>query len=158
MDKKDYLRISAVAITALVLVTSAMFWSIAPKEETSSLNKAPAAKSPESGVGVTYEAAMQEDKPFVALFYTTWCTYCKRFMPRYKTLEEIYDGKYNFVTINAEDPAYIEVANDYAIGGYPTLYIIDPKIDNRVLISNTLYDNTDRLKGELDRYLRVRAK
>lgn len=131
-----------------IILTSAFVWAFSPKK-----NLAPS----EYGIGISYESAIQKERPFIAMFYTDWCTYCKKFMPEYKILSEVYKDKYNFVMINAEDSANNKVVNDYAIGGFPTVYIIDPAIDNRVLINNTLYDNLTKLRIELDRYLRIRA-
>lgn len=115
-------------------------------------------KEPETKIETPYETAMKQDKPFVALFYSRFCTYCERFMPIYKNLEDAYENKYNFVMIDAEDPVNQKVVQDYVIGGVPTLYIIDSTFDNRVLINNTIYDDVGKLKVELDRYLKIRAK
>lgn len=107
--------------------------------------------------GVTYEQAMQDTKPFVAMFSSEWCGYCTRFLPVFKQFQKEYQGKLNFVVINVDDSMYNAVVQDYAISGLPMVYIIDPSIDNRVLINNVFYAYPDRFKTELDRYLRVRA-
>ena len=78
-------------------------------------------------------------------------------MPKYKILTEVYKDRFNFVMINVENPKYEKVVKDYAITGFPTIYIIDPQIDNRVLINNALYDDLRNVRIELDRYLRIRA-
>ena len=49
------------------------------------------------------------------------------------------------------------LAEDVGIGGFPTVYILDPKYDNRVLMSNSYYQNLKKFRIELDRYLRIRA-
>ena len=107
--------------------------------------------------GTTYEQAMQDTKPFVAMFSSEWCGYCIRFLPIFKNFQKEYQGKYNFVVINAEDSVYSAVVEDYAISGLPIVYIIDPKLDNRVLINNAIYGYPERFRAELDRYLRIRA-
>lgn len=109
-------------------------------------------------VGVPYETAMKADKPVVALFYVDWCGYCLRFMPRFKTLESLYKDKYNFVMINVEDQNMTELVKDVGLTGYPTVYIMDPKYDNRFLINNAIYMDLPKFKTELDRYLKIRAK
>lgn len=147
-SSSNVLRIVGVFLVVAVLATSAFVWAFSPKKDL---------KPSEYNVGTTYESAMQDKKPFVVLFYADWCTYCMRFMPKYKILEDVYKDKYNFVMIDAENPAYEKVVRDYAIGGFPTIYIIDPTIDNRVLISNTLYDDLRKVRVELERYLRIRA-
>lgn len=109
-------------------------------------------------VGVSYDVAMKGDKPVVALFYADWCGYCLKFMPRFKTLESLYKNKYNFLMINVEDTSKAELVRDVALTGYPTVYIIDPKFDNRVLINNGIYMDLVKFRAELDRYLRIRLK
>jgi len=142
------IKITLIALTVLIFAASAVVWAMTPKASL---------KPSDYNIGTTYEFAMKADKPFIALFYADWCTYCKKFMPRYKILSEVYRDKYNFVMINVENPLYQKVVRDYAISGFPTIYIIDPTIDNRILINNGLYDNLFGLRTEFDRYLRVRA-
>ena len=148
MNKKNILRITGILVTIAVLLTSAVVWSFSPNKDL---------KPSEENIGMSYQFAMKYSKPSVVLFYADWCTYCMKFMPKYKMLANIYKDKYNFIMVNGDDPHYINLIKDYAIGGFPTIYIIDPSIDNRILISNTLYDNLDRLQTEFDRYLRIRA-
>lgn len=101
---------------------------------------------------------MKGDKPVVALFYADWCGYCLKFMPRFKTLESLYKNKYNFLMINVEDTSKAELVREVALTGYPTVYIIDPKFDNRVLINNGIYMDLVKFRAELDRYSRIRLK
>lgn len=145
MNKAKFLRIAGIIITVVVLATSAVVWSFSPKSES------------EQQIGITYEDAMKSQKPFIVLFYADWCTYCMRFMPTYRALSKIYGDNYNFVMVNGDVPANINLIQNYAIGGFPTIYIVDPVIDNRILISNTLYDSYDKLRVEFDRYLRIRS-
>lgn len=145
---KNCLKVAGITMSIFIFAFSAIVWAFSPTK-----NVAPS----EYNIVITYESAMQDKKPFIALFYTDWCTYCKRFMPTYETMAHIYKNRYNFVAINVENPTYEAVVRDYAIGGFPTIYIIDPTIDNRILINNTLYDDLSKLRVELDRYLRIRA-
>ncbi len=114
-------------------------------------------KPSEYEIGISFEQANKDVKPSIVLFYADWCTYCMKFMPKFKILSDVYKEKYNFVMINVDNPAYKKTIDEYALGGFPTMYIVDPKLDNRVLISNTLYDNLRKTRVELDRYLRIRA-
>lgn len=109
-------------------------------------------------IGITYEEALKADeKPMLAVFYVDWCGYCMRFMPKFKTLSSIYKNKYNFVMINAEAPEYAKLVEDVGIGGFPTVYMLDPKYDNRVLMPNGVYQDLPKFRVELDRYLRIRS-
>lgn len=107
-------------------------------------------------IGVSYDEALQSDKPMMALFYVDWCGYCLKFMPKYNTVSKIYKDKYNVVMLNAEDPQYKALVEDVVLSGFPTLYIIDPKYDNRIHITNGIYMDMKKLRVELDRYLRIR--
>lgn len=135
-----------IALLALLITTTIVF-AVTPKKKE---------KPSDYAIGIKYELALKSKKPSVVLFYTDWCTFCRRFMPTYEELSKIYKDKYNFVMVNAEKNP--RLADEYYIGGYPSLFITDPKIDNRVFINNTLYGNKALLKRELDRYLRVHAK
>ena len=109
-------------------------------------------------IGIPYDEAIESEKPMLAVFYVDWCGYCLRFMPKFKILSKIYSDKYNFVMINVEaDKKTKALAEDVGISGFPTVYILDPKYDNRILMSNSYYQNLKKFRVELDRYLRIRA-
>lgn len=145
---KNNIRLILIIASVIILITSAVVWAFSPKKDL---------KPSDYGIGTSYDVATRDTKPIIALFYTDWCTYCMRFMPKYKLINDLYKNKYNFVMLNADAPENAWLVSEYAIGGYPTIYIIDPKLDNRVLISNTLYDDLYKVRKELDRYLRIRS-
>ncbi len=108
-------------------------------------------------IGITYEKALENpDKPILGLFYVDWCAYCLKFMPKFKVVEQLYGKKFNFVMLNAEDPANEILARKVALTGFPTLYIMDKKYDNLILLNNAIYHDMGKLKTELDRFLRIR--
>lgn len=107
-------------------------------------------------IGIPYDEALQSDKPMLAVFYVDWCGYCLKFMPKFKILSTIYKDKYNFVMLDVENQANAKLVEDVGISGFPTVYILDPKYDNRILMSNSLYQNLTKFRIELDRYLRIR--
>lgn len=143
--------IVTLAIFFAILLTSAAGFAVAngafDKKEKPSDYK----------VGIQYDQALESDKPMLALIYVDWCGYCLRFMPKFKVLSMLYGTKYNFVMLNAEDPANRVLVEDVALTGFPTVYIIDPKYDNRILINNAIYQNLPKFKVELNRYLRIRG-
>lgn len=108
-------------------------------------------------IGISYEKALESDKPMLAVFYVDWCGYCMKFMPKFKILSGIYKNKFNFVMVNVEADDNKVLADEVGINGFPTVYILDPKYDNRVLMSNSYYQNLKKFRVELDRYLRIRA-
>ncbi|HNW25742.1 MAG TPA: thioredoxin domain-containing protein [Candidatus Gastranaerophilaceae bacterium] len=135
-------------IIIAICVTSAVTMAFAPKKNL---------KPSDYSIGITYEQAVKDKKPFIALFYADWCSYCIRFMPKYKLISDIYKDKYNFVMINVENPKYQKLVEDYSISGFPSIFIIDKQIDNRIPLYNGIYDDLGKLRGELDRYLKIRS-
>lgn len=132
----------------IVFVTSAFVWALSPKKTL---------KPSEYNIGTTYELAMKDKKPFIMVFYSDWCSSCIKLARKDKLIEEIYKGKYNVVMMNTDDTKYMDVFNDYLPAVLPTIYIVDPTIDNRILINNVLYGDLGRMRVEFDRYLRIRA-
>jgi thiol-disulfide isomerase/thioredoxin len=113
-------------------------------------------KPSEYNIGVAYEQAMKSKKPVLVLFYADWCRYCIKFMPIYQIISEKYADNLDFSKVNVEDKKYEKLVNEIGITGFPTVYIIDPKYDNRVLISNAFLGDARKLGIELDRYLKIR--
>jgi thiol-disulfide isomerase/thioredoxin len=113
-------------------------------------------KPSDYNIGIEYNKAMKEGKPIVALFYADWCRYCIRFMPIYQELAEKYQASVNFTKVNVEDKKYEKLVNNIGITGFPTVFILDPKYDNRVLLSNAILNNADSVSVEIDRFLRIR--
>lgn len=113
-------------------------------------------KPSEYNVGIDYNKAMQGKKPVLTLFYADWCGYCIRFMPIFEEISKKYGDKIELAKVNVEDEAYKELVHNIGIGGFPTVYILDPKYDNKVLISNANLRSVETLSEELDRFLRIR--
>lgn len=116
----------------------------------------PTKKPSQYKIGISYNEAMKSNKPFVVLFYADWCPHCMAFMPNFESLSQRYSNQYNFVMLNAEAKKNTAIVKDYAIGGYPTVFISDPATGGRSLLNNTIYLNMDRMSAELDRYLKAR--
>ena len=133
-------------LMAIFLSTTLVF-AVTPKKKV---------KPSDYNLGIKYEQALKMNKPAVVLFYADWCTYCKRFMPVYEALSNEYKGKYNVVMIDVDKNE--DLAREYTITGFPTVYIIDPAIDNRIHLDNGIYGSKALLYRELDRYLNVRAR
>ena len=147
MKKKLFITLGVVFI---LLVTSAVAFAV-------SMMNAPKHPS-DYHIGITYEEAVAaSEKPMLALFYVDWCGYCMKFMPKFNILSKLYKNKYNFVMVNVEDKNHEKLVNDVGIGGFPTVYILDPKYDNRVLMPNLIYQDLGKFRIELDRYLRIRG-
>ena len=113
-------------------------------------------KPSEYKIGIEYNKAMKSKKPVLVLFYADWCGYCVKFMPIYQELSEKYADVMDFSKVNVEDKKYEKVVNEIGITGFPTVFILDPKYDNKVLLSNAYLGKTETVSKELDRYLRIR--
>lgn len=120
-------------------------------------NQEPTMKPSQYKIGINYEKAMKSNKPAIILFYADWCHYCIKFMPTFQTLSKIYKDDYNFSKVNIEDEKYQKLVKEIGITGFPTVFIIDPKYDNRVLLSNAIFGDLKSLRTELDRFLRIRT-
>lgn len=125
-------------------------------EKVKQPQETPTKKPSEYKIGINYEKAMKSKKPALVLFYADWCGYCIRFMPIYQELSEKYKKELNFSKVNVEDKKYKSVVDEIGITGFPTVYIIDPKYDNRILLSNAHLSNVENVSKELDRFIRIR--
>lgn len=130
--------------------------SMLSNENAPGENQEPTMKPSQYKIGMEYDKAIKAKKPIIVLFYADWCHYCIKFMPIYQSLSKIYKDDYNFSKVNVEDSKYEKVVNEIGITGFPTVYIIDPQYDNRVLLSNAYFNDLKKLRGELDRFLRIR--
>lgn len=149
MKKNIIIGLSILLVTALTsAVCLALNGNFMDKKE----------KPSDYHIGVSYETALESEKPALVLFYADWCGYCLRFMPKFQTINSIYKNKFDIVMLNVDDPQYKKVVEDVALTGFPTLYIIDKKYDNRVLLNNAIYLDLKRLRGELDRFLAIRKR
>ena len=81
--------IITLAILLAVIFTSAAGFAVA----TNALGKKE--KPSDYKVGISYEQALESNKPMVALFYVDWCGYCLRFMPKFKALSLLYGTRFN---------------------------------------------------------------
>ena len=145
MKKKIIIILSLLVVVALTSIGAYAYGTMNQKHKPSDYK-----------IGIKYEDAIKTDKPMLVLFYVDWCGYCLKFMPKYKTISSIYKKDYNVVMLNSENPRYKDLVADVTLSGYPTLYIIDPKYNNRVHLTNSIYMDLKKLRVELDRYLRIR--
>ena len=125
-------------------------------QENAEQQEQPTKKPSEYKVGLDYNKAMSGKKPVLVLFYADWCGYCIRFMPVYEKIGEKYGKKLVMAKVNVEDPNYAQLVREIGIMGFPTVFILDPKYDNKVLIGNNHLGSVENLSVEVDRFLRIR--
>ena len=144
------MKLKKIALYLLVAVVLAGFSNLA---FASPFNK----KQPSDyNIGMTYAEAIKDQKPVLALFYADWCGYCLKFMPKQSILNMMYKDKYNFVMVNVDDKENKPLIAENQISGYPTVYILDNKYDNKIHLSNGVYGDLKLFRAELDRYIRIR--
>lgn len=112
---------------------------------------------PATGI-MQLDDAVKTDKPVLAMFYVDWCTYCRRFMPIFGALSALHKDEYTFAVINCDLPENKEVTEKYAVSGYPTLIIIDKKLDFDMVIHPAATMEKEVMDRELDKYLKLRKR
>ena len=111
---------------------------------------------PADGVVTDFNEVEKSDRPAVIMFYVDWCTYCRRFMPVFGDFAKQYKDNYIFAAINCDKPENIKYVQEYHIMGFPTLYIVDTKINHKFSLSMSATANETVMKEELNNYLNVR--
>lgn len=112
---------------------------------------------PEVGI-IKYSDEISEEKPMVALFYVDWCTYCRRFMPVFGELAKKHSDNYNFVVVNCDYPENRNIIEELHISGFPTLFIIDKKLDHKFTMNMSATSDKSIAEEELKNYLNFRNK
>ena len=107
-------------------------------------------------LGVSFDDAVKDGKPIIAVFYVDWCTYCKRFMPKLDKVRNLNKNEFNIVLINCEKEGNEKLLKENRVSAYPTVYILDPKYDNRVHIDNAYFSTVSDLNKEVKRYSNFR--
>ncbi|MCQ2789108.1 MAG: thioredoxin domain-containing protein [bacterium] len=144
MKKKIIISISIIVV---IMITSAVVWAFSPVKNL---------KPSDYDDGITMQQVEKQNKPVLVLFYADWCTYCLKFMPKYKALKNVYKDEFNFVMLNIDVPENKKFIEDFYISFFPTVCIYDSAIDNKIFLPNAIYGDMALLKKEIDRYLRIR--
>lgn len=100
----------------------------------------------------TFEKAQKAGKPAAVLFYVDWCGFCQRFAPVFNeiTKKKSFKSKYGVAFVNCEDPKNRELAKEYEIKGFPTLYFVNFKTGDRLRVDNSTLFSPDAEKNLLD--------
>ena len=57
--------------------------------------------------------------------------------------------------VKADEPTNKKIVEDFDISGYPSLFLVNPKNDNRVFVNQYLYSDRTKMEKEFGRFLRV---
>lgn len=171
MNGKKALIIAVIILTFLVVVlTSVLVGTLIPGfinqhsgnpqmvqggQPVPQVPQGPALRKPSTyKIGVPYKAAMSEKKPVVLLFYVDWCHYCQLFMPTFEKMAKKNKDKFNFVMLNVEDKQNDKLAKEFAIQGFPSVFIVNPTDKSRTQLDNGLFSEFEKVNAELDKYLK----
>ena len=140
-----------------ILITVIFILFAIPFVKGSFLQPSQSAYGSGSSTFTTYEMAIKDNKPTVILFYTDWCTYCRRFIPKFNSVAASNSDKFNFVKINIEKPQKnIAIANQYGIRSIPTVYIVDSRYKIKKQVSSNAQVSAETFQNELNRYFKQR--
>ncbi len=107
---------------------------------------------------LTLKEAEKKDKPIVVMFYVDWCSYCRKFMPVFAELSNEYKNDYVFAAVNCDLPENMPKIKKYHILAFPSLFIIDNKINHSFSLNIASTTDKNIMKEDLDNYLKVRKK
>ena len=156
MKKKFFIGLFAVT-TICMLVFANFVLGENERQYRAQQNLSAPIEIPDKGV-LTYEEAIKLDKPMVVLFYVDWCTYCRRFMPTFGEFANKYKDKYSFVAINCDKSMYQKMVKEFNIMGFPTVFVVDKKVDLRFALQMASMADKSVMAKELDGYLNSRSK
>lgn len=104
-------------------------------------------------IGKPYSVAMKRHRPVIAVFYVDWCHFCQAFMPKFEKLAKQYKGKMTFTTVNVEDPKNADIAKEYDIKAYPTVFFINPTTKEKQQVDSSAFATEETMKQAIDSYL-----
>ena len=74
---------------------------------------------------VSYDVAMNSDRPMVLEFYANWCTTCQGMAPTMEKLEAEYGETVNLVMFDIDDPQWVKIIQEYRVTGVPQFTFLD---------------------------------
>ncbi|MCD7780110.1 MAG: thioredoxin [Candidatus Gastranaerophilales bacterium] len=106
---------------------------------------------------ITFQPDINYDsKPYVLFFYVDWCGFCRRFMPVFGEIADKYKDKYNFMVVNCDNPENADMVKEYHIMAFPSLFILDKKINHKFALNHASVGEQSIFEEELNNYLNVR--
>ncbi|WP_287127905.1 thioredoxin domain-containing protein [Candidatus Cyanaurora vandensis] len=75
---------------------------------------------------IPYETAQTNGRPTLIEFYADWCATCKLMNPTVAKLERQYEGKFNFVMLNVDNPKWNPELDRYRVNGIPHYVFLAP--------------------------------
>ena len=149
--KEQFMKINGKNLSIYLLsLIFALFFSLMSCE----INKAVSnTRLPSSyDTNISYNEAVRMGKPIAIDFYADWCPHCQAFAPILYDVRKQYEDKYTFVTVNGEKPENAQLMKEFNITGYPSLFLVNPKTNQKILVDQSLYSSPSALEGEFDKF------
>lgn len=128
-----------------------------PEQQTVQQNLRAPIEIPEGNI-VSFEEAQKSEKPMIVMFYVDWCTYCRRFMPTFAEYSKEFNKDFTFTIVNCDLPQHHKMVEEFYIMGFPTIYIVDKKLDFQYQLNHVVTVDKDVMIKELNRYSKLRMK
>ncbi len=149
-------------VIAIILSSAALILDgiIINKMVAKDLWKAPVVISKQYDKGQSMEKALKTKKPVIMWFYTDWCGFCQRFAPTFGKITKNKDIKKAFAIayINAEQSENHGLMTEYAVQGFPTIFLMNPETGEKVQISNEKLFTPDAEKELVEEFLEFTEK
>ena len=158
MKKKFFIGLFIVAAIGLFIFAHLALKNNEPKQEqTTQQNLRAPIEIPEGNI-IPFEEAQKSEKPMIVMFYVDWCTYCRRFMPIFAQYSKELSDNFTFTIVNCDLPQHHKMVEEFYIIGFPTLYIVDKKLDFQYQLNHVVTVDKDVMIKELNRYSKLRMK
>ena len=79
-------------------------------------------------------------------------------MPKFAQYSKEFGENYNFAVVNCDFPENRALVEEYHIMGFPSLFMVDKKLDFQYQINSIATIDKDVMKKELNKYLNLRNK
>ncbi len=96
--------------------------------------------------GKSFEKASKTNKPMIVFFYTDWCGFCQRFAPTFDQVTKDSNIKKEFAIayVNCEKPENQKLMEEYAVQGFPTVFVINTNGVKKQLENNTFFNDDSK--------------
>lgn len=86
-----------------------------------------------SALAMTYDEAINQNKPIVIMFHMHGCSACQQFSPIFDKFASQFSNKFNFVK---EDVNSSQIATTLKMDSVPAIFIIHPKTHKSTRVSD----------------------
>ena len=91
---------------------------------------------------LTYEQAIEQNKPAIILFESRDCSFCVKFAPVYKRLSKEFGSKFAFSQVDVNERKYSRLCNKLEIYTIPKIFVYEPNSKTLQPIPQPYYHET----------------